>query len=76
MSIAIGINVMQAGPEVIGSTLLSVMDRLALEVIPEVGNFSTENIGEYRILNEGYRKAVWHNSIVLIAKAYRYNWVV
>ena len=39
---------MQAGTSVIGSTLLFVVDRLALEVLPTSGNISTGNISEYR----------------------------
>ena len=38
---------MQEGTDVIGSTLLFVVDRLALEVLPTSGNISRGNISEH-----------------------------
>ncbi len=48
----------------IGSSLLSVVDRMALEVFPEEGNVSTRNIGE--LLRA---KANWFIGVALLIPA-------
>ena len=39
-------------PAVVGSSLLSVLDRVAFEVFPETGNISTENISKFMLNRE------------------------
>ena len=45
----------QIGSDVTGSSLLSLVDRLALEVFPEAGNISTGNISEHNAITENLR---------------------